>query len=245
MPRLARVTKKGAGLMHRVKPSEVQIASVHHVEGTSLDRQDVEYVDIVQLAVADVDEGRDRAPQVQQRMQLDGCLRRSKRRPVEQTQAQVDGGGVQRVDACVEIEHRGLIGIKRSGAHDQALGQRMEDTPVARVQCIGQRGARGRRLHAHVEQLGLVGCQARFDVAQRLAPGDLREGHDAKQVGATQRASARVALVSLDDATEGLPRHELHHLREKRLAHVHASPRVGQTRELRKSADQNSNRGHP
>ena len=67
----------------------------------------------------------------------------------------------------------------------------------------------------------------------------------AEQVGAAQRAHARVAIVALDDASEGLPRHELHDLREQRLAHVHASPRVVQTRKHRKCAIRNSNRGHP
>jgi hypothetical protein len=52
-------------------------------------------------------------------------------------------------------------------------------------------------------------------------------------------------LVPLDDASESLPRHEPHHLREQRLACVHASLPVAQTRKHRKCAQQNSNRGHP
>lgn len=43
----------------------------------------------------------------------------------------------------------------------------------------------------------------------------------------------------------GLAFSELHDLREQRLAHVHASLRVVQTREHRKRAIRNSNRGHP
>ena len=98
--------EEGAGLMQRVQPGEVHIAPIHHVEGAGLDRQDVQHVDVVQLAVADVDEGGDRAAQVQQRVQLDGRLGRAKRRPVEQAQAQVDGGGVQRIDGVVELDAR-------------------------------------------------------------------------------------------------------------------------------------------
>jgi prephenate dehydratase len=96
-----------------------------------------------------------------------------------------------------------------------------------------------------VEQLALIGRQAGLDVAQRLSPCELRERHHAKQVGAAERAHAGIAVVPLDDSTEGLPRHELHHLREQRLAHVHATPQVVQTREHRKPAIRNSNRGHP
>jgi hypothetical protein len=96
-----------------------------------------------------------------------------------------------------------------------------------------------------VEQFGLIGRKTCLDISQRLAPRELRKSHDAKQVRAAQRTNAGIALVSLDDSPEGLPRHELHDLRKQRLAHVHASPRVVQTREHRKPAIRNSNRGHP
>ena len=95
-----------------------------------------------------------------------------------------------------------------------------------------------------MEQLGLIGRQAGLDVAQRLAPGKLRESHDTKQIGTAQRAHTRIATAPLDDASEGLPWHELHYLCEQRLAHVHVSLRVLPTREHRKPAIRNSNRGH-
>ena len=111
------------------------------------------------------------------------------------------------------------------------------------VQGIGQRRARRHRLDPHVKQLGLIGRQTGLDVAQRLAPGDRCEGHHPKQAGAAQRAHACIAAVLHDDPAEGLPWHELHHLCEQRLAHVHAPPPVVETREHRKSGNRNSNRG--
>jgi len=110
----------------------------------------------------------------------------------------------------------------------------MVDAPIAQVQRIGQRGAGRRRGNAHVKQLGLIGFQANLDVAQRLAPGELREGHDAEQIGAAQRAYSRVAIVPFDDACEGFPRHKLHPLRKQRLAHIHAALRVVESRKHRK-----------
>ena len=90
-------------------------------------------MDIVQLAVADVDARRDRAAQVQQRVQREGRLGGAKRRPVAQAQAEIDGGGVQRIDARIEIQHRRLVGVQRPGAGDQPLSQGMVDAPVARA----------------------------------------------------------------------------------------------------------------
>jgi hypothetical protein len=43
--------------------------------------------------VADVDEGGDRPPQIEQRVQLHGRLGGAKRRPWEHRQAQIDGRG--------------------------------------------------------------------------------------------------------------------------------------------------------
>src|SRR5665213_1322664 len=91
----------------------------------------------------------------------------------------------------------------------------------------------------------MVGLQANLDVAQGLAPSELREGHDAKQIGATKRAHTCIALMPFNDACKGFPRHKLHHLRKQRLANVHAALQVIESRKHRKRATSNSNRGHP
>src|ERR1035441_6797475 len=65
---------------------------------------------------------------------------------------------------------------------------------LAQVQRIGKFGTCRRRGNTHVKQLGMVGLQANLDVAQRLAPSELRKGHDAKQIGAAERTHTRIAL---------------------------------------------------
>ena len=193
--------------MQFVQPGKVQIATIHHVKGTRFDRQDVEHVDIAHLAVADVDESRNSTAQIQQRVHLHRRLGRTKWRPFEQIQAQVDRGGIQRVDCRVEFDAHRFFGIEFPGAHNQAHEESVIDEPVPSVQCIGQRRARGRCAQAHVKQLGLIGRQANLDVAQGLAPCQLREGHHSKQIGAVQGAYTRIATMAFDDASKGLPRH--------------------------------------
>ena len=94
------------------------------------------------------------------------------------------------------------------------------------VQRIGQRSTSRHPLQSHMKQFGLIGHQANLDVAQGLAPSQLRKDHYPKQVGAVQGAHTRIAIVPFDDAPEVLPRHVLHDLRKQRLAHVHALPPV-------------------
>ncbi len=66
-----------------------------------------------------------------------------------------------------------------------------------------------RALQSHVKKFGLIGRQANLDVAQRLAPSQLRKSHHAKQAGAAQSANTRIAAVAFDDAAKGLPRQHL------------------------------------
>ena len=90
--------------MHLVQPRKVQIASVHDVESTRFDGQDIEHIDVSHLAVADVNEAGNAATQIQQRVQLDGRLGGTKRRPIEQAQAQVDGARIQGIDIARDID---------------------------------------------------------------------------------------------------------------------------------------------
>lgn len=81
--------KEGACLMHLEQPSKVQIAPAHDVERAGLQNQDIQNIDLVHLAVADVDEGWNRASQVQQGMELDSGLGFAKRGLIEQAQTKI------------------------------------------------------------------------------------------------------------------------------------------------------------
>jgi len=73
--------------------------------------------------------------------------------------------------------------------------------------------------------------QTCLDVAQTLAPCQLRAGHRTELLGARQCAYTRIAPIALHDAREARPRHELHNVREERLANIRGYvgiPREGQ-----------------
>lgn len=80
--------------MHLKQPSKVELAAIHHIERARLRDQDIEHIDLVYLAIADVNEGVNRAPEDEQGVQLHGGPGFVKRRPLEQAQTQVHGGGV-------------------------------------------------------------------------------------------------------------------------------------------------------
>ena len=80
--------------MQRKQPFEIQVATIHYVERPSFDGQHIQHIDLVGLAVRNMNEGWNIAAQIEQRMQLDCSLGRTKRRPWKQRQAQIDGRGI-------------------------------------------------------------------------------------------------------------------------------------------------------
>ena len=81
-------------MMHLKQTSKVEEAALDYIERPWLQDQDFEHIDQVHPAVADLDENGNRAPEVEQGVQLNGSLGFAKLGVSEQTQKQVDGGGV-------------------------------------------------------------------------------------------------------------------------------------------------------
>jgi len=185
----------------------------------------------VHFAVGDVDEGGDRSPQIEQRVQFHGRLGGAKRRPREHRQAQIDGRGIEGIHGIGQFYAKVLVDVERASLGDQPLSQLEVNAPVARLVSIGQRRASDRRTDPHVVKLAGLSCQTHFDIAQALAVGQLREGHDAKLLGAIEATRPVIAAVSIDDAMEGLPRQKVHGLREQGLAEIHGDSGVAKTRD--------------
>ena len=53
--------KEVARLMHVPQAGEIHMAPIRHVKGANLYRQDSKHVDVVHIAIADVDDGRNGA----------------------------------------------------------------------------------------------------------------------------------------------------------------------------------------
>src|SRR5215472_4145347 len=74
---LATGYEETAGFVKAIEALEVEETTIHDVEGAGLGQQLIEDVDLVHLAITDVNEGGDVAAQIEQRMQLDGCVGRA------------------------------------------------------------------------------------------------------------------------------------------------------------------------
>ena len=214
--------KKTLGLVDGKQALEVQVPTVEQIERPCLDGQLVQRVDLVGLAIGDVDESGDRAPQVQQGVQPHRCLGTAKRGPRKHRQAQIDGRRIEGVDRGIQLDGQGLVGIQRTRYANQMLGQVGIDLPRACGVRIGQRVARNRgAAKTHVVQPCGLSAQIDLDVAQRLAVGQLGEGHGEELVQASEVLNFVVAAMIGYAAAKGTQGQMRHELRKHELALVH------------------------
>ena len=230
--------KEGACLVHLKQASKVQLALVHDVERAGLQKQDIQHIDLVHLAIPDMDKCWNGVTQVQQGLELDDSLGFANRSPVEQAETQIDGGGLQCVNRFLKNESQVLVYVKLASAPDQNRSQVGTDAPVTRFVGIGQ----GRSVHAvdqaHGVKFAGVGSHRHLDVARALAPSQLGKNHDAKLLGTSQGAHARVAAFALNDSRKACPWNEFHDLSKQGLADIHRKPprvlRLGNYTRMRK-----------
>ncbi len=76
--------------MQGMQRREVHVSTVHHIDSARFGSQQIQDVDVVQLAVGDMNEARDRPAQVKQRVHVHGYLGGAERCPRKHRQAQVN-----------------------------------------------------------------------------------------------------------------------------------------------------------
>ena len=140
--RLAPRHEETAGRVEPIEPLEVEKPAIHDVKGPWFRQQLVEDVDLVHLAVADMNKTGDIAPQVEQRVQFDRCLGGAKRRPRKHRQTQIDRAGVEGVNRLVQIDAKGFVRVKLAGDSNQTLCEVGIDLPVPCGIGVGQSVAR-------------------------------------------------------------------------------------------------------
>ena len=234
--------EEGVGLMDHKQSLEIQVPAIEQVVRAGLDVQQVQGVDLVGLAVADVNECGDGAAQVQQGVQFDGRFVRSKRRPGINRKAQVYRRSVEGVDRCVQVDRQRVLGIQGPRHGDQVLRKVGVDLPRARCIGVGQGVARnGLAAQTHVIQPLGLGTQIDLDVAQGLAVGQLSEGHGQELIHAGEVVDLVIATVSRYASAKSAQWQEGHELRENKLALVHCGPLRANAKD-HKSWNRSSNR---
>src|SRR5664279_5375613 len=177
---------------------------------------------VVHFAVGDADKRGDIAVQVQQGMHLHRGFVLAKPSPGKQSQAEIDGDRVQRVQTLLQIHPDGIVGIQRSRSADQHLGKVRIDSPVARFVGIGQGRARHLAAKSHVVELALHRTQAGFDIAQTVAVSQLRERHGQILIPARESLLLIVAAITSHTFLKLIGGQVIKELSENGSANVHS-----------------------
>ena len=206
-----------------IQPLEIEVAAIHHIERPRLDRQLVEDVHIVHFPVGNVDKAGDVAPQVEQRMQLEGTLAATKLGPRKQAQTQVDGRGVERVDRLCQIDGQRFPSVQpppdgsRFGRSRRRFASRAPrwrrptcfETPTAKPEMI---------------ELRPQCMQTDFNVSKTFPKRQLSECQRQELIETREGLHFERAPIAGDATAEGGQRKMLHQLREHQLASVHRCP---------------------
>jgi hypothetical protein len=147
--------------------------------------------------------------QIEQRMQLDGCLGRAEHRPRKYRQTQIDSRSVERVDGFLQIDAEGLLRIQRPGDADQALGKIGIDAPVAYSVSIGQR-ITSHPTNPEMIKFGTLRAQTYFDVSKALPKGQLSERHAQEWIQAREGLHFERASLAGNATAEGGQQKMLH-----------------------------------
>lgn len=227
--------KETSGLMHAVETLEVEIPTIHYIESSCFGNKQIQDVDVVHLAVADMDESWDSTTQIQKSMQFHRSLRFAELGPREHCQTEIYSSGIQSIDGFRELDGQGLLSIKPSCDADESLSEFEIDSPISDFVGVGYCTATDLASNSQVIELGRLCTQTGFDVSQTLSVCQLSKGHAQKMIQATETANVEVAAMLLHRAAESMPRCIFHHLGENEFASEH-----GHLPEISGKRDQNS-----
>ena len=180
--------EEGSGKNDPSKTSKIHVGSIHHIEGTCFEEQVVEPMNIGVAGPCDVDAGRNRATKIQLSMHLDPGFGASKMSPREETQREVDGGGIQSVNRVLQFQSEILSGVEDTRLAHESFGKIFPESVVPLLVGIGQ-GGLGNLLPKTEMVESFAPCiETSGDIAQPFPPSQLRSRPCRSTAADTQNA---------------------------------------------------------
>jgi hypothetical protein len=207
--------------MQAVQACKVDVSPIHNVERSGLEQQLIENANIGHFPGRHVDKTGNRPPQVEQRVQLDRALVAAKLGPRKQTQTEIDGRRVERVNRLRELDGQRIVSVKLTGAADQDLSKVGVNPPVVRAIGVGQCAPRNLSPKPRVIELRSQCSQASFDVAQAFAKRQLSVRQTQELIATRESAWPSPAAVLVDARFELAARQETQELGKDELTIEH------------------------
>jgi len=175
--RLGADHKKCCALTEVLESLEIEVSLIHNVEGPWLWDQVIEDIDVVKLAVADIDKRRYAVTQIQECVKFDGGFGSFELCPWKDRQAETYSRGIEGIDGLVEFNAKVVVDIESSSCVDKIVGEFCIDAPVTHSVGIGQSISGDVASYTHVIQFVSLGTETSLDVSETLSVAKLWKNH--------------------------------------------------------------------
>lgn len=214
--------KKRVNDVDLIQPGKVIIPLVEDVERIRLVRNVIHRIHIMDFSLRDMNVCRYLGYHIKQRVDFDTSLGLPKVCPLEQTQAQVNSGRVERIELSIQNELP--VNPLTLCEIDHVVGELLED-PVVPVSVGVSHIAELDIAWAETEMitLGLDGVDDTNHFPKTIATGKLTEHHHHQLVPACKGLDVLVSLILLDDAIKDSLGQKAGELTEDVFAAIHVS----------------------
>jgi len=230
--------EEGSGKSDPSKTSKIHVGAIHHIEGSRFEDQIVEPVNIGLAGSRNVDAGRDRPPEIELSVHLHPGLGASEIGPWEETQREIDRGGIQSINRVLQFQSEIFACVENARLAHESLGEIFPESEVPLLVGIGQ-GGLGNSLWKTKMVESFAPCiETGGDIAQSFPPGQLRKGHADQLLSTPKMPNLALRVVALNQPGKRLAIYQIEDLGEDVAARVHG-------RVSSKNVAQSSNAWHP
>lgn len=202
-----------------VKPFEVVVCPVKHIEGTRFVWDSIHPVDIMELCLRNMKDRRNLSFQVKQGVNLDSTFRPPEMSPFINTEAEVNCRRIKGIDLSSEFED--VIQPHPLSDANRVISELFKDARISGVVCLGEVTAGNIPTQSEGVELLLHGRRSQDETSQRGLPGQLAKHQGEQLVPAGKVLDVLVAVILFHDAEEDKLIQEFDHLSENVRTCVH------------------------
>lgn len=219
---------------------EVEVSSVENIDAACLKDHAIQEVDVMDRPIGNADEYRDLALNVDLSVQLNCSLRSSECRPRKHGKAQVNGGSVHGVNHLVDVQPVGVASMQSTRLPYENLGDCLIDSPIPQLVCVGEIRSRHVASDSHRVKV-IAATQARFNIPQPFAKGDLRKSHRKELIASSHTTALARRRMSGNASLKLFAVEDIHDLGENKAAFIHEAS----LNKPKPKASLRSNASHP
>lgn len=191
-----------------IQPLEIQVSPIHDVDTACPNRDHIQNVHIMGLAIGNMDKSGDRALQIHHRVKFDGGLLLSKLGPWKQRKAQINGRRIQDFNRFGHL----IFAIQMLSLVDQYHGQILIDLPRSMRIGIGEGTEGNVGFNTHVVTPGSESTQGGGQIPQTISKGELSKAHTKQLVPAREFLCVIITFVMINNFSEFVFRNNIHKL---------------------------------